>query len=122
MSLHPSDITPDFPDPDAVSPVKEGSRISQSLCDSINRYYDASDEHSISETAERFGLHETTVERHLDAIAYKGPCKQHGGVDVHLCSKLRLQYGEASYGDLAAEYDLNKSTVQYHVRGKCGHD
>lgn len=111
-----------MPDPDGASPVRERSRIPKLLCDEMNRYYESSDEHSIRGTAERFGVSPTTVERHLDAVDYRGPCKQHGGVDAHLCSALRLKSEEVGIRDLAAEYDLDKRTVQYHVHGECGHD
>lgn len=122
MSIHPRDITPDLPDPDGASPVGERSRLSKTLCDAINRYYDASEEHSTRGTADEFGLATSTVERHLDATEYRGPCKQHGGVDVYLCTKLRVESDGASVGDLAAEYGLDERTILYHVRGECGHD
>ena len=117
--MNADDLLPDQPDPDDASPVRERSRMSKALCDAINDHFDGSP----TDTAREFGVSVSTVERHVAAIDYRGDCKQHGGVDAYLCTKLREQYADGvGKADLGKEHDLDPRTVLYHVRGECGHD
>lgn len=102
-----------------LDPDVDRTGIPEHVCNGINQYLT---NHTPIETARKFNVSRATVLKH-DHTYQETNCKEHGGMTSARCDVIReMKEDGIKRADIATQFDVDESTITYHVRGDCACD
>lgn len=102
-----------------LDPDVDRTGIPEHVCNAINQHLT---DHTPGQTAQKFNVSRATVLKH-DHTYHQTNCKEHGGMTSSRCDVMReMKEDGITRADIATQFDVDESTVTYHVRGDCACD